>query len=526
METEEELKDIFGEDFKLIGAKFLTKSKVLKLLVLCSKNMLAPPKVDIANKIKDKLNLEIEYKIDFQEELTQEQIVSEINKLTCEYKIGNNILFSQCECKKKNNENLLIVTVFDSKFDKDKLKDIQTKIECLIEKNTIEKYTFIFNYNEENCDELLDERDSFLYQGVDDLVIDENPYYQVDNIDVIYGSHITNKAQKIYSIKEEEKGVLIAGKVSYFKENYYKPKESTNEEEMKIRYNFDIEDFTGKLRAVFFPPKMLIEKGTFDINDGDSIICYGDVSSYNERLSIRVKDIARCTLPEFLFAKEENKMEEKENDEVEVKEYITEVEENYKTVSPKPYVEEAQMDFFTMQQVPPKNIMDKEYVVFDLETTGFEPSYCDIIEIGAVKICKGQIVESFTTLVRPRTLIPAEITELTGINDDMVVFAPVFEEVVADFYKFTRNCILVAHNANFDINFLRYHADKLNYNFNNEYLDTLAMARENVKGVKNYKLKTLTEYFQVRLVDAHRALNDTVATAKVFIELKRLEDKK
>lgn len=131
----------------------------------------------------------------------------------------------------------------------------------------------------------------------------------------------------------------------------------------------------------------------------------------------------------------------------------------------------------------------------------------------------GKITETFSTFVNPLVPIPEKITQLTHITDDMVKDAPIIEDVLMDFYKFCYNSSIVAHNIDFDFKFLRFNARKIGVTFKNTQYDTLILAREHIKGLKNYKLGTICEYLNVPLVDAHRAVNDCLATAKVFIKL-------
>jgi DNA polymerase-3 subunit alpha (Gram-positive type) len=165
-------------------------------------------------------------------------------------------------------------------------------------------------------------------------------------------------------------------------------------------------------------------------------------------------------------------------------------------------------------------IEESEFVVFDLETTGLNPSQHEIIEIGAVKIKNGEKIDEFKSFVKPDSMIPPKITEITGIKNKMVEDAPALAEVIDKFISFTENAVLVAHNADFDYGFIRTALQNLNIE-REEYtvLDTLALSRAVVKDSKNYKLNTLAEYFEVDLDNHHRALDDAEATAEILINL-------
>lgn len=169
---------------------------------------------------------------------------------------------------------------------------------------------------------------------------------------------------------------------------------------------------------------------------------------------------------------------------------------------------------------------DGEFVVFDIETTGLRADRESITEIGAVKIRNREIIDRYQTFVNPEKPIPRNITELTGISDDMVANAPTIDAAIKDFYDFIGDATLVAHNAAFDTSFIKLAAKNNGLEFGFTYIDTLELARCTVEGVKNYKLDTLTKHFQVKLANHHRAIDDAAATGEVFLELIKLLDEK
>ena len=169
---------------------------------------------------------------------------------------------------------------------------------------------------------------------------------------------------------------------------------------------------------------------------------------------------------------------------------------------------------------------DGEFVVFDIETTGLKPGVDAITEIGAVKIKGREITDRFQTFVNPKRPIPKNITELTGISDDMVATAPVIASAIKDFYAFCEGAVLVAHNASFDTSFIKAEAKNAGLEFDYTYVDTLELARCTVTGTKNYKLDTLCKHFGVRLANHHRAIDDAAATGEVFLKLLELAGEK
>lgn len=165
---------------------------------------------------------------------------------------------------------------------------------------------------------------------------------------------------------------------------------------------------------------------------------------------------------------------------------------------------------------------DSDFVVVDIETTGIDKHLDRIIEIAAVKVVGGQIVDRFESFVNPVIPVPEKITKLTGITTDMVMDAPPCDEVLKRFEEFSRGCVFVAHNASFDVGFLTEHGKGCGVAFLNPYVDTLMLARYLLRSLKHHKLDDLTEYFSVSLDTHHRAMCDTAATAEIFLKLAAL----
>ncbi|MBE7044181.1 MAG: PolC-type DNA polymerase III [Ruminococcaceae bacterium] len=159
------------------------------------------------------------------------------------------------------------------------------------------------------------------------------------------------------------------------------------------------------------------------------------------------------------------------------------------------------------------------FVVFDIETTGLSNTKNNITEIGAVKVEQGEITERWSTFVNPCEPIPANIVELTGITDEMVADAPKIEEILGDFLEFCKGCVLVAHNARFDVGFIQKAADKHGFVFENSYLDTLQLARCLYPEFPNHKLDTLSKHLKILLENHHRAVDDAKATADIFVKM-------
>ena len=162
--------------------------------------------------------------------------------------------------------------------------------------------------------------------------------------------------------------------------------------------------------------------------------------------------------------------------------------------------------------------LDDRYVVFDLETTGLSPNTCKIIEIGAVKVENGQIVDRFSTFVNPKEPIPYKIEELTSIRDDMVIDAPTIEEILPEFMKFCEGSIMVAHNAEFDMSFIKKNCDRQGISYDFTIGDTMTLAQLLLPNLNRFRLDTVAKAIGVHLGNHHRAVDDAACTADIFLK--------
>ena len=165
-----------------------------------------------------------------------------------------------------------------------------------------------------------------------------------------------------------------------------------------------------------------------------------------------------------------------------------------------------------------KQSLEDSYVVFDIETTGFSPKMNKIIEIGAVKVVGGEIVDKFSTFINPQVPIPFRIEELTSIRDDMVVGYPTIDVILPQFIEFCQGCVMVAHNADFDMSFILKNCEDLGINFSPTYVDTVALARILLPNLNRFKLDTVAKAVGVSLENHHRAVDDAGCTAEIFVK--------
>ena len=173
--------------------------------------------------------------------------------------------------------------------------------------------------------------------------------------------------------------------------------------------------------------------------------------------------------------------------------------------------------------------IDTTYCVLDLETTGFSAVTEKITEVGIMKVKNGEVIDEFSTFVNPEKHIPERVTEVTNITDEMVADSETIDKVfpkILEFLGDDKETVIVAHNANFDVGFLKQNAKALGYSFDYTYLDTLSLAKDLFPDYKKYKLGKIAENLGIKVEVAHRALDDVDTTVKVFnVMVKMLKEK-
>jgi len=332
---------------------------------------------------------------------------------------------------------------------------------------------------------------------------------KVEVVDQLVGSDASVTPLCVSSVKQPDKNVSVAGTIKYFSEREFTRKqkavggnEQTYVNVTKTYYSFVIESAGKQLNAVYFPNKNSKDK-LDNVKDGLEVVLTGDVEEFNDKLSIKVKHI---TLVKIL---------EKPKNVIQFKS----VNASYKQVFPEDFDVVAQASLFEQQKQQIDYLKNNTFVVFDLETTGLNHEDCQIVEIGAVKVENGKITKKFSTFVDPETNIPEDATKIHGITNEMVKGAPKVKVALEDFYKFAHKSTLVAYNIAFDYKFINHYGRKHRLKFSHPQKDAMIMARKYIKGLRNYKLKTVAESLNVSLANAHRAYFDAAATAKVFLKL-------
>ncbi len=301
--------------------------------------------------------------------------------------------------------------------------------------------------------------------------------------------------------------VVVCGEILEIRDRTYTNKKGQEKEYLSLVLN----DTTATVYATYFVRQRSADK-IHTLKAGDYIVCTGKNEEYRGNLRFTAEYIDYGKLPEnFTPEKRASKP----------------VPKFYHTVKPEPYSETEQTDLFRQKQPVPDCLKQNTFVVFDLETTGLNSSPVagnmdKIIEIAAYKIKDGVICESFTTFVNPERRLSEEIIKLTGITEDMLGASPTCEKVLPDFFKFCAGSILVGHNiAGFDFKFVDYYCGRLGYILERKIIDTIPLSQEQLF-LSNYKLNTVADKFGITF-NHHRAADDALVTAKIFIELIKLK---
>lgn len=321
--------------------------------------------------------------------------------------------------------------------------------------------------------------------------------FPIENFEAIDEANVPKIATYISDCTFTSESLTICGEITYVQERV--------SQKGKPYLRFTISDSTDRMTISYF-----IRKKTEDkiraLKAGDRIVCTGSNEMFNGRLSYTARFINFGSPPhDFVPEKRPGKP----------------VPARYSIVAPEKLTDYNQMNLFE-QSALPEDLVNNTFVVFDLETTGLVNiptggKMDTITEIGAVKIIGGEIREKFTTLVNPERKLDDEIVRLTGITDDMVKNAPKIAQVIPDFYKFCDGCLLVGHNVQFDYKFIQYYGAQEEYMFEQKTYDTLSIA-QSMLYLSNYKLNTIADHYGI-VFNHHRAWDDALTTAKIFIEL-------
>ncbi len=400
----------------------------------------------------------------------------------------------------------IIVPIKFSILNNPEVNDIIKDIKNEISSKTNQNVEIEFEESSTTSLNLLDDRKS---QILEDTMIDEvmnkNKKVELSNIERVFGDFDSSNAYLAGSLIDEPENEIISvvGVLKSVDIRETKPKEAEEgKRQLSPRkyLSFELEYDGETTKCILFFTKDMAEPIMPNLDS--IVVVQGKFNNFNGNSSIRVSSIAKCTFvpPQKVYRSAPS---------------------NYRYVKPEPYEFTEQINFFLQDEVTKKDyLLNNTFIVYDLETTGIKPELNYIIDIGAFKIVKGKIVEKFSTFVNPECEIPEEASKVNRITNKLVENSPTIDMVLPDFYKFCEGSIIVGYNnINFDDLFIAKESKRLSYNFDNKRDDVFNIAKKNILGLKNYKLSTVCQAENVPLIDAHRAINDALATAKLFIKL-------
>lgn len=333
--------------------------------------------------------------------------------------------------------------------------------------------------------------------------------YRVKVEKKLIGGDIVPQPEYIIDNKNPKDAVILSGFISNKNLKTYVQKKGKRAGQERNLFTFTLTDESGSIDCVYFCGKTN-EKVMDGIDELFLLLLVGDLKmGLNDKLTYYVRKIS---LASPLQMQDVSGQEESNEGE-----YVRK-----KVVVPESISRSTQSNLFETKSPYNDFILKNKFVVFDLETTGLNPEECEITEIGAVKIENGEIIERFYSFAKPKNPIPEEVEALTHITNKMVADAPRVEDVVYDFYDWSRGCIISGYNiVGFDMKFLKKVADRIGVKFDNEVVDAFIIARQSNLKTGNFKLGTVVKALGLTLEDAHRAYNDAHATAQVLMELNR-----
>lgn len=302
-------------------------------------------------------------------------------------------------------------------------------------------------------------------------------------------------------------GKITNYSIGKFKNKNYDPNDVSKGPEEKYKVNFILDDTTGKLNCVAFPKNEPQLKALNLIHEGEEVVCLGSLKNFEGKLSYAISAIFNADI---------------DYDSI-VLDYVKPTPKRYKVVFPKPFKYDRVASLIEQDteliDTNSEFFKNKTFVIFDIECTGKNVLDDEIIEISAIKVVNGEETESWSTLINPKIHIPDMLTEkIHHISDDMVKNQPTIDEVIDDFYLFTRDAILVGHNIDqFDYPFVNKYMQKAKYKFDNQTIDTLVLSRKFFREeTDKFDLTSLTKHFGLDNDSPHRGFTDTLVTYDIL----------
>lgn len=320
---------------------------------------------------------------------------------------------------------------------------------------------------------------------------------------VLVGKSLEGSPRYIEKFVKPQTAICVCGRVAGFSRNIAK-------KNGRIYYSFILDDTTGEMPCMYFSRSA--KRGALDcLNNDDCVAVVGDLvedTFRNKGNKLMVRELALCEI-DFDGIASRKELARKAIEEPKRKVFS----------HPEPYVDTTVKSLLDMTQTPCDFVTKNDFVVFDLETTGLDTFRDRIVEIGAVKIEKGEIVSYYDTFVDPKMPIPAGASNVNHIYDADVKDAPYIEDVIAEFLDYCKGCILVAHNASFDVTILERDARMNGLTLDNRVVDTLKLAQRLRPDLGRFNLGHLCRVYEIELINAHRAYFDAEATGRLLIKM-------
>lgn len=568
--------EFFEQNIEILRVQYLTKSNRLKVILKSINELNNESKQNIKNLILKKLNyfenIDIVCYRDASN-VTLEEVIQEywidvvenisINIPLCKQLLANSNrkvvnttlqidLGDEFTCRLLKNKKI-------DKIIKDTIKDM-FEIKCLVSVN------YDSEFHQDNYFELKDSEEKAIIKSVlENKVINEhkteakpapkvknNDTYEKDytsrkyakNPNAIFGRDASGEVVDICSINETSGMVTICGDI--FKVNVIETKSGR-----KI-ISVYITDYTSSITVKCFPKPKETDELLDELKVGLHCKIRGEAvhDSFAREVVVMCRDIVKTTIIEKMDTCEEKRVELHLHTQMSAMDGMSSASSLIARAAKWGHPAVAITDHGVAQAFPEamdaakkhkikviygveaylvndgvpiatnvtSETINDTYVVFDIETTGFSSSYDKIIEIGAVKIQNGLIIDSFSTFINPEVKIPYRITELTGITNDMVKDAYTIDKVLPEFIEFINGSVLVAHNANFDTSFIRKNCNRLNIKFSYPVMDTIPLAKYLFPELNKYKLNIVAKHLGISLENHHRAVDDAKATAEILLK--------
>ena len=372
--------------------------------------------------------------------------------------------------------------------------------------------------------------------------------FDISEATLLKGKKIGNTFVKLSQLNDNSGRVSVAGEIFYFDSR-------PTWDKTNVRVTLYITDQTGSFVIKFMDSAIGFEQYGDSLGVGKCIAASGEIiyDKYEEDIVLRASTIAIIAKKKFLDPCDEKRVELHLHTKMSSMDATNDIDDFVKRAAEWGHRAIAITDHGNVQAFPQAaaagdkygvkilygmegylindlsaavvfgdavHTFEETFVIFDIETTGLSAATNRVTEIGAVKIVNGQVCDEFQTFVNPECEIPKNITELTGITNEMVSDAPVFEKAFNMFCDFCgQDAVLVAHNANFDVGFMRAGAERIGKQFNYTYLDTVPLCRYVFPDMRSVKLDLVAKRIHLPAFNHHRAVNDAQTLGKIFLHL-------